>query len=288
MGAAAAAAALGFGGTTPEVVAAGLAGAGLSATIRALAGDSPATLAGAALAPLLLVASLFDPVLGGEGLTRAAVAIAAAGWTVVELARPTTSPLVALLPACVAAVLDPSCVALVAIAGARLVTAPWRRPRWAGAVPVVGALAIVLAVLACSASTGALAALGDRWTGAPRMPLGVPALAQHAADVLGPLISVAALAGLAGLARPRHAEVALLACLAGALLVSARNGAIGPAALAVASVCSGLAVGRLAGLIRIGSGQALAGATASLLLLVAPAWTAIEHGRRVSIAHASR
>lgn len=290
MGAVSAAAAIGLGAVAvTDVVAAGAAGAALTAAIRALAGDSPASLAGAVLAPLLMIALLFDPALAHAGaLARAAIAIAAAAWTVVELSRPTTSPLVALLPAVVAAVLDPSHVALVPIAGARLMTAPWVRPRWAVAVPLAGGLAVLVAVLAHASRTGWLADLATRWSGTPAAALSPGAFAVLAGMTLGPLTAVAALAGLAGLARLRHAELAVATSVVGAILISARAGAIGPSMIALAALAAGLAVGRFAGLIRITAGQAIIGATASVLLLVPPAWTAIEHGPRVSIADASR
>ncbi len=288
MGVVSAAAAAGLGERAPiELVACGVAGASITAAVRALIGDSSASLAGAILAPLLLVALLFDPAIGGAS-ARAWIAIAAMGWTVVELARPTTSPLVAVLPATVAAVLDPSFVMLIAIAGVRLVTAPWERPRWAIAIPIMGVLCAVLALIACVAQGGAFRALGDQWTGHAAETIGLARLIAHGAQAMGPVIAVAALAGLAVLARPRHAEVAVAACIAGALFVGMRSGGAGPSLIALASLTTGLAVGRFAGAIRLGAGQALAGATAGALLLVPPAWTAIEHRAPVQVADASR
>ena len=293
MGAVSAASALGLGAGAPaDVLAAGAAGAALTAAIRALAGDSPASLVGAVLAPLLMIATLFDPALAhARELARAGIAVAAAGWTIVELARPSTSPLVAVLPAVIAAVLDPSHVALVPIAGARLITAPWQRPRWAIAVPIVGGLAVLLAVLAHAARGGWLAELGTAWSGAPAAAppsLWSGSFAALAGSALGPITAVAALAGLAYLARPRHAELAILTWVAGAILISARAGAIGPSMIAIAALSAGLAVGRFAGLVRFSAGQAILGATAAVLVLLPPAWTAIEQGPRVSIADASR
>jgi hypothetical protein len=207
---------------------------------------------------------------------------------VVELARPSTSPLVAVLPAAIAAVLDPSFVALVAIAGARVMTAPWERPRWAIVVPIVGGLAIVLAVMAGAVHGGTLGMLADRWCGARVHPLSIGALATAGGDVLGPVTAVAALAGLAALVRVRHAELAIAASIVGAVLVDLRGGAIGPATIALAALCAGLAVGRLAALIRLASGQAIAAVTVGALLVVPPAWTAIERSPRVANARASR
>jgi hypothetical protein len=290
MGAASAAAAVGLGAHAPApIIAIGLAGAALAAAIRALAGDSPASLIGAVVAPLLLIASVVDPSLAhGVALVRACVAFAAAGWTLVELARPTTSPLVALLPATIAAILSPAYVALVAIAGSRLVTAPWQRPRWAIAVPIAGVLALLLAVIAGIAAHGSAGALGDAWAGAPHAPRSLPAVLELTATTLGPITAVAALAGLAFLARVRHAELAVGTVVIGAVLVSMRSGAVDPSLVGIAALTTGLAVGRLAGMIRIAVGQAALGATLAVLVLLPPAWTVIEAGSRVSGVHASR
>jgi hypothetical protein len=288
MGVVSAGAALGLGERVPlEVIACGAAGASMAAAIRALVGDSPASLTGAIAAPLLMIAMLFDPAIGGAS-ARAWIAIAAACWTMVELARPTTSPLVALLPATVAGVLDPSFVAVIAVAGARLMTAPWERPRWAISVPIAGGLIAVLALLAGVARTGSLLSLGTYWCGLPAHPVSFGSLASLGAQTIGPVAAVAALAGIVVLVRRRYAELAAVLCGLGALLVAMRTGVVGPAAIAIASLSAGLAVGRFAGTIRLPAGQALAGATASLLLLLPPAWTAIEHGERVSNVHASR
>jgi len=281
-------------GLSPVVA---LAGAALAAVVRVLAGDSPAALTGAVLAPVLAVASFAEA--GGE-LVRAAIALAAAGWTVTELARPpdaSPSPLVAVLPAAIAAILDPSFAALVAIAGARAIipqgfprakesrgphpandqlpsVAPsWPRSRWVLAVPAAGILVIVLAVLAGTAWP----ALGVRWFGAAAHPVSLAGLAGLAGATLGPLTAVAGLAGLAALARPRYGEVALAAVIAGAILADLRAGAFGPVSIGLAALLSGLAIGRLAAMIRIPSGQAIAGATIGVLVVVPPAWVAVAH-----------
>jgi hypothetical protein len=272
---------------TPAV---GLVAAAFAAVIRVLDGDSPAALTAAVVAPLLALASFAE--LGGA-LVRAAIALAAVGWTVTELARPADArdvaspvdrwsslrPLVAVLPAVVAAVLDPAFVALVAIAGARLMTAPRPRQRWVVCVPIAGIVAILVAVIAGTAWTG----LGARWFGVAAHPVPAAALAGAAAAVLGPLTAVAALAGLTALARARYAEIALGAAIAGAILVDLRAGVVGVASVGLAAVLAGLAIGRLAALIRLPSGQAFAGAVAGLLVIVPPAWTALE--RRTQLVH---
>lgn len=257
-------------GLSPVVA---LSGAALAAVIRVLAGDSPAALTGAVLAPLLAVASFAE---AGSAPARVALALAAAGWTVTELARSpgapaaSTSPVIAVLPAAVAGLLDPRFVALVAIAGARLVTTSWQRPRWGVGVLSVGALAIVLAVLAGTAWP----ALGVWWFGAAH-PVTVTALAGRAGATLGPFTAVAALGGIASLARPRYAEFALAAALAGAILADLRAGAFGPTSIGLAALLSGLAVGRLAAMIRLPSGQAIVGGILGALVVVPPAWTAV-------------
>ncbi len=288
MGVASAAAAAALGERAPiELIACGAAGAAIAAAVRALSGDSPGSIIGAVLAPLLMIAMLFDPAIDGAS-ARAWIAVAAVGWTVVELARPTTSPLVALLPATVAAILDPSFVALIAIAGVRLVTAPWERPRWAIVVPIAGVLIAVLALIACLAHGGTFARLADHWTGHAADSIGLAGLVARGAQTIGPVIAFAALAGLFVLVRPRHAEVAVAVCIAGALLVGMRSGGAGASLIALGSLTAGLAVGRFAGAIRLGAGQAIMGTAAAVLLLLPPAWTAIEHGDRVQVVDASR
>lgn len=278
MGVVSAAGAVGLGARAPfDIIAAGAVGASVTASVRALIGDSPASLAGAILAPLLLIAMLFDPVVTHTGMARAALAIAAAAWTVVELSRPSTSPLVAVMPAVVAAVLEPAFVALVAFTGARLMTAPWKRPRWAIAGPIAGGIALLLAAHAGTAKSGVMGSLGAHWFG-PAASVSTSSLAAALAERLGPLTAVAAFVGIASLARPRHAELALASCALGAILVSLRAGVIGPALVGMAAISASLAVARLAGLIRMPPGQACTAATASLLLLLPPAWAAIEHG----------
>jgi hypothetical protein len=298
MGLASGGAAVAFG--LPLVVA--LAGAVLAAVVRVLAGDSPAALTGAVLAPVLAVASFAEA--GGE-LTRAALALAAAGWTVIELGwspgtpRATTSPLVAVLSAVIAAVLDPSFAALVAIMGVRLVTLPerprakesdlltppWQRPRWVVVVPIAGVLVLVLAVLAGTAWP----ALGARWFGAAAHPRSAAALAGLTSITLGPLTTVAALAGITALVRPRYGELALVTMIGGAILVDLRAGTFGPTSIGLAALLSGLAISRLAAMIRIPSGQAVAGATAGMLVVLPPTWAALAHRSPAAhTGHASR
>jgi hypothetical protein len=278
-------------GLSPVVA---LTGAALAAVIRVLAGDSPAALTAAVFAPVLAVASFAQA--GGEP-ARAALALAAAGWTVTELARAPgslaasispispISPIRAVLPAAVAGILEPRFVALVAIAGARLVTTPGPRSRWGLGVLVAGVLAVVLAVLAGTVWPS----LGAWWFGAAAHPVSVTALAGLAGATLGPLTAVAALGGIAVLARPRYGELGLIAALTGAILADLRAGAFGPTSIGLAALLAGLAIGRLAGMIRMPSGQAVAGATIGALVVMPPAWTAVvQRSPPAHIGQASR
>jgi hypothetical protein len=141
---------------------------------------------------------------------------------------------------------------------------------------VAGAIALVLAGLAATVWPG----LGARWLGAAAHPVTASSLiatASAAADALGPLTAVAALAGLAALVRARWAELALAAGVAGAIGVDLRAAAVGPATIGLAALLAGLAIGRLAAMIRLASGQAITGATIGALALAAPAWTALAH-----------
>lgn len=240
------------------VVASGLAGAAITAAVRALAGDSPASLVAMVLAPLLAIATIYEL---GIADARELIAIAAAAWTCVELSRPSASPLVALLPASVAGILDPAFAAMIPIASARVMTAPWPRPRWAIAIPLAGAIALVVR-------------LALHWR-EPHTAVGVTAFAALVASALGPLTATAALAGLASLARARHAEIALAFSIVLSCGIGVQTGVVAPPLVALAALSAGLAVGRLAAQIKLAPGQAFAGATASMLLLLAPAWSAI-------------
>jgi hypothetical protein len=183
------------------------------------------------------------------------------------------------LPAIVAALLEPAGAPLLVLAGVRMVTAPWERPRWIVAVPIAGALVTVVAIAAGLARGGMFGALAVSWYGTPAHPISAAALAPAGVIALGPLVAVAALAGLALVIRALHrgalSELAILACTFGALLADLRAGSVGPMSLGIASLAAGLAVARFAAMIRIPSGQAVVGATCGMLLLVAPAYTAL-------------
>ena len=197
----------------------------------------------------------------------------------VHLPLPPTSPVVALLPAIVATVLEPAFASLLVLAGIRMVRAPWQRPRWVVAVPIAGALVVLLALVSGLARGGALGSLATAWYGEPARAIPLATLAHGLGESLGPLVAVTALAGLALVVRALHrgalAELAIVACTGAALLIDLRAGAVGPATLGLAALATGLAVARFAAMIRMPSGQAVLGATCGLLLLVAPAYTAL-------------
>ncbi len=155
-----------------------------------------------------------------------------------------------------------------------------RRPsgwpsRWMIAVPVAGAILVVLAIVAGTARDGSFASLASTWYG-PRVRDAAPAAALTLlADALGPLLVVAAVGGLATLARVHLASLAVLACAIGAVLVELRTGAPSASTLGLAALCAGAGISRLAGMIRLRSGQAITAAACGALLLVGPVWTVI-------------
>lgn len=271
---AAACAALAVGLHEPAHVAAALGAlaAATAACVRAFAGPSLAAAVSAAAAGLLAAFAALD--LPGLELSRALLAGAAALFAIAELARPLpvdASPLPALGGALVAGALDPSYVALLAIAGVRLLTGPWPRPRWAAVVPLAGTLAIGIAILAGCARGGIFADLWRVWAHAPGHDAPI-ALLAHAGDTLGPIAAIAALAGLAVCAtRGRYAATAALAVAGSALSVDLACGRLGIATVAIAALAAGVALDRLAATLRWPPAQTFVGVTAGFLVVVAPA-----------------
>jgi hypothetical protein len=256
---------------------AAVAAAAIAHAARALGGDSPAALVGVVGAAMLAVTAVVDP--------RSLIALAAMAWTIAELTKPSapapgpnsrraagTPAIIAMLPATIAAVLEPACVALVPIAGARVYVHPASKPRlpqrWVIVVPLAGVLAVMLAIVM---GTGD-GAFGARWYGEPAAPVTPSVSAVRLADALGPMLAVAALAGLAMVGT----RLAIAACVAGALLVDLRAGVPGATTLGLAALCAGIAVGRLGAMIRFPSGQAIVTATCTAILLVPPTWLAIS------------
>lgn len=256
------------GTTFGQALCAGLAAAAIVHALRSLAGDSPAALVGAGTGALLAAVSLVDR----NASVTSYLALGSAAWTFAELARPNAIAYVALAPAVTAAILEPACVALVAIAGTRLLSDP---RRWMIAVPIAGAIAVVVAIVAGSADGGAFGALGDRWYGARGTAIPPRDTVALLGNALGPLAITAALGGLVTLVRVHLASLAIVACAGGALLCDLRSGAPSAFAIGFAGLCAGAAVGRLAGMIRLRHGQAIAGATFGTMLLVPPLWSSL-------------
>lgn len=329
VGVVAGAVAIALGARGFEIGCAMVAAAAIVHALRALAGEEPAAIAGAVAGGLLAVVAIIEYGARAHDLQHLAVpwlAVAAAAWTIAELARPTATPYVALAPAIAAAILEPACVALPAIAGVRLlhpskeviettlraqlavpkvaahgesgqlplpikgaqksggvklqsgpVKMPVKRkpglpPRWIVAVPIAGAILVVVAVIAGASHDSAL---GRSWFG-PRLAEAAPLDAlTRLADALGPIMVVAVVGGLAVLARVHLASLAVLACAVGAILVDLRTGAPSSTTLGLAALCAGAAIARFAGVIRIRSGQAITAAMCGAILLVPPVWTVI-------------
>ncbi|HEY6034344.1 MAG TPA: hypothetical protein VIV58_08795 [Kofleriaceae bacterium] len=245
----------------------GVCGAALAAAIRAFLGPAlvgAIAAAGAALVGVIDLLALAPHV-------RAIVAGAAGLFALSELARakaPNASPLPAAGAALVAAALDPSYVGLVAVSGVAWLLAPVARPRGVVALPVLGTLGTVLAiVLAC----GAHSALWHAWLGhatGHRDPL---ATLLRAGDLVGPLAACAALAGVVlCLAHGRLAAAAVASIVAVTATMSLAGGFVAPAIPLVAALGAGIAIGRLAALVRLPVGQAFVGATAGFVLAVVP------------------
>ncbi|HEY5924008.1 MAG TPA: hypothetical protein VIV11_20150 [Kofleriaceae bacterium] len=256
----------------PAALAIGALAAATAAAVRAFAGTSGAAATTAGAAALLVALAVLE--LGAPDVTRDALAAAAALFAIAELARPLpvdASPLPAIGAALVAGALDPSYVALLAIAGVRLLLGPWMRPRWALVVPIAGVLVIGIALLAALARGGLFAELWHAWVarGGDAAPL---ELLARAGDTLGPIATIAALAGLGVCTlRGRYAAAACISVAAGAIAVDLTSGVLGIATLAIAAVGTGVGLARLAAIVRWPTGQTFVGATAGFLIVVAPA-----------------
>lgn len=280
MGVVSALAGLAIGSGAPlDPVAAGLAGAAIAAMVRSLVGDSPASLSAAAIAPMLAILVIAERT---PALAVPCLALGALAWTIAELARTTTSPFVALLPAAIAAILEPGFVALVPIAGWRLVTSPQQRPPWTIGVPIAGAIATLLAVVAGLSASGVFGSLGTAWFGA-RQVVSPATLASSAANDLGPLVAVGAIAGLAMLARAHvpgalrsWTSMAIACCLGGLVLADLRGGGASPVLLGLCATGAALAIGRVAATIPLAAGQSIVGATLGFLVVLPPSWTLVE------------
>ena len=242
---------------------AALLAAALAAAIRAFVGTGAPAAIAAASGSALGVLGWLDT--GGD--VRGAFAGAAAAFAICELVRPReplASPWPAVGAAALAAALAPAYAALPVVTATFVISSPGPRPRWAIALPIAGGVVAALAIVAACAHGGALARLDHAWSGHV-LRLGAPAIA----DRLGPLTAVAALAGLALCAvRGRFAAAATLGTLAFAVQTAG-----GPALPILAGLGAGVALGRLALLVRLPVGQAFVGAAAGFMLVAVPAWT---------------
>jgi hypothetical protein len=256
-------------------IALGLLAAALARTVRVMVGGTRAVgviaaAAGALLATAAIVA-FADP-RGVRGLAAVACGLFAIG----ELARaaePGRSPWPLVAAALLAAALDPSFVVLVVVAGAWLWRQP-RRPRWWAILPCIGVAGSAAAGALACARSGALGHAWTVWSAHPVAALAPGALLARVGDALGPLVALAAFAGLALCAkRSRLVAAAIYGCAVGALGVALCAGAITPAVLALAALVAAVATGQLAALVRFAAGQAFVAAGAALLVVAEPAWT---------------
>jgi hypothetical protein len=271
LGLASAAAAFAASHQTADALAIGACGAALAAAIRAFLGPSGvaavAAAAGAALGVLALI-TLAPPV-------RAALAGAAGLFAIAELARPKQpheSPLPAVGAALLAAGLDPSYVALVAVAGAAWLRAPVSRPRAAVLIPILGVIATGFAC-ACAIAYSKTS-LWHTWLGHATYPRDLVTTLVRTGDNVGPIAVFAAAVGLvACLAHGRFAAAAVVSVIAVTAIASLAGGFVAPAAPLVAALGAGVAIGRFAALVKWPVGQAFVGATTGFVLVCVPVWS---------------
>jgi hypothetical protein len=196
-------------------------------------------------------------------------------FAICELVRPMPpeeSPLPSIGAAVLACMLDPSFVALVPIAGWRYVRGPWPQPRGAVAVPILGAFACALAIVAAAAPSPFMHHVWTAWTQRDGVTHGPIAVMSATGDVLGPLTAVAALVGLGVcMTRGRLAIVSVSVIAVGAIAVDLALGSVGAAVPAIAALGAGVAIARLTAMIRWPAGQAFVGAVAGFMIVFTPA-----------------
>ncbi|NVB85201.1 MAG: hypothetical protein HOV81_42945, partial [Kofleriaceae bacterium] len=196
-------------------------------------------------------------------------------FAIAELARPMPpnwSPLPAVGASLVAGVLDPSFIALPAIAGIRFLRGPWPQPRGSVALPLAGILGIGLAVLAALAHDGMFADLWLVWSDRAQAHAPLPDVLARMGDLLGPISAVAAAAGIANCAtRGMFAASSVVGVAAGAIAVDLVTGEVGTATPIVAALGAGVAISRLTAMVRWPAGQAFVGGVVGFMLVVAPA-----------------
>ncbi len=252
-------------------------GAALAAAVRSFTGPSSAAAVAATAASLLGVLAVLE--LPAVDLARESLAAAAALFTIAELVRPLppdASPWPALGASLVAVVIDPAFAVLLPIAGVRYATGPWRQPRWAPLVPAAGCLVVALAAVTALLHRQS-GLLGELWAYWPSRGVDITepvATVTVIGDLLGPVTSVIALAGLGACAmRGRIPAAATVGAFAGALAIDLAAGVIGAGTVVMASLGAGVGIARFAAMIRWPAGQAFVGATVGVMLVVAPVWT---------------
>ncbi len=192
---------------------------------------------------------------------RAAIAGAAAMFAICELVRRSadTSPWPAVGASALAAVLDPAYAVLPIVAAMAVVaSSPRRLKRWSIALAIgCGAVAVIVVLVH-------LGGVAPRHVGATLRAIG---------DGIGPLTAVAAIAGIVQCAsRGRSAAAAMLGVVALTAVFALANGRELPPVPIVGGLAAGVALGRLASLVRVPVGQAFVGATVGFVLVVVPAW----------------
>lgn len=196
-------------------------------------------------------------------------------FAIAELARPMPpkwSPLPAVGASLLAALLDPSYIALPAIAGIRFMRGPWPQPRGSVALPIAGVLGIGLATIAALSHGGMFADLWLAWSARTPAHAPIPDVLARAGDLLGPISAVAALAGIATCAtRGMFPATSVIGVAAGAIAVDLATGTLGTATPIVGALGAGVAIARLTTMVRWPAGQAFVGAAVGFMLVVAPA-----------------
>ncbi|MFT3692833.1 MAG: hypothetical protein QM831_06815 [Kofleriaceae bacterium] len=257
----------------PLAIAIGACAAALTAAIRGVLGPSGVAAVAAAgggavgmLGALALHVTIRDAI-GG----------AAAMFSIYELARDkqvTESPLPAAGAAVLAGVIDPSYAGLVCVAGIAWLRSPGSKPRGAIALPVIGAIAALVAI-SC-ALTSPHSSLYVHWLGRTPAHRDIANTLLRTGDVVGAMPAFAALVGLVScILRDRVSGFAVGAIVGITAITSLAGGFVSPAAPLVAGLGTGVAIGRLAMLVRLPVGQQFVGATCGFVLVVAPAWTLI-------------
>ena len=135
-------------------------------------------------------------------------------------------------------------------------------------LPLALGLAIVVALAAALTRAGMFANLWTLWSG--RSGHALPPVLLG--DLLGPIAAVAAVAGLGVcMSRGRLAAATVAALALGSIGADFASGALGVATPALAAVAAGVAIARLAALVRWPLAQPFVGAAAGFVIVLAAA-----------------